>query len=274
MNDIQHTGNWSARIRDNTSSSRIRTKNQVRVLDYSDILISFWYYGAGMATGESFELAIRFNGAPAWTTVGDYKYEEDFTNGAWILATVNVPNPSSKKKMQIRFSNKADKNKGKIYLDDIALSGLPRQVVAPTNAPTAGPTTEAPIPMAPPVPQTPPTVSPVSPTPAPVSPTDDWVISNHRRCGASEADARLHCRTTCFSNTDCGTGKYCWGVHPNYCGSKPDPNPTCNYVRYGHRCGATEVLARETCGPTCRWAGDCNGNGICHGLQSNFCHCS
>jgi len=69
MDNIQHMGNWSARIRDNSRSSRIRTTDLVRVLDYSDILISFWYYGAGMATGESFELAIKFKGETDFITV-------------------------------------------------------------------------------------------------------------------------------------------------------------------------------------------------------------
>merc|ERR1711862_989249 len=86
---------------------------------------------------------------------------------------------------------------------------------------------------------------------------EDWVISREPRCGANEFDARNNCRNTCSTNADCDAGQWCWVVHDNYCESKPDPNPTCNNPGYGHRCGTTELLARETCGPECRWAGDC-----------------
>merc|ERR1712176_584241 len=92
---------------------------------------------------------------------------------------------------------------------------------------------------------------------------DDWVVSTESRCGTSEADARGNCRGTCATTSDCNVqeGQLCWNVHPNYCGSKPEPVVTCSNPAWGTRCGKSELLARELCGVSCQWAGECTGEG-------------
>mmetsp|Transcript_2782 Transcript_2782/g.4157 ORF Transcript_2782/g.4157 Transcript_2782/m.4157 type:complete len:483 (-) Transcript_2782:24-1472(-) len=123
--------------------------------------------------------------------------------------------------------------------------------------------------------------SPISTTAPPVTPTNNndddsnWVLSTASRCGLDEADARGHCRNTCATNEDCDPGQACWVVHPNFCGSKPDPVVTCDTPQYGSRCGVSELWARETCGTSCAWNHPCTGAGeSCFSIVSNFCQCS
>jgi chitinase len=112
-------------------------------------------------------------------------------------------------------------------------------------------------------------------TPAPVGGQtwQDWVMSTESRCGSSEVDARGNCRDRCAYNTDCDAGQYCWGVHANYCGSKPQPTECNSTPKGGHRCGVSELVARETCGMSCTNASQCNDGESCHGVNVNFCEC-
>jgi hypothetical protein len=92
----------------------------------------------------------------------------------------------------------------------------------------------------------------------------DWTLSKDTRCGYDVTDARVNCRQTCSSRTECMDQGFndCFVVHNNYCGSKPDPIE-CSTIVNGFPCGVSELVARETCSRTCRSAWDCNtGAGI------------
>jgi hypothetical protein len=84
--------------------------------------------------------------------------------------------------------------------------------------------------------------------------TGELVLDNSPRCGTSELDAREQCKPICATDSDCGTGEFCWSVHTNYCGSIPQrvyENPTQSSVI--SRCGVSEEMARTFCGEPCSW---------------------
>jgi len=111
-----------------------------------------------------------------------------------------------------------------------------------------------------------------APAPAPAIPKDQWVLSTTTRCGSSEADARGKCGPTCSTNNDCSTGENCWSVYGNYCDSKPQPLDCNGVFDTQMRCGASELLARETCGAVCQSAFDCGGE-YCFPIHKNYCEC-
>mmetsp|Transcript_6562 Transcript_6562/g.7510 ORF Transcript_6562/g.7510 Transcript_6562/m.7510 type:complete len:258 (+) Transcript_6562:2285-3058(+) len=100
------------------------------------------------------------------------------------------------------------------------------------------------------------------------------------RCGRDSYDARSKCGKTCQIAGhwgECDGSDRCYTVQPNYCGSKPDPDPTCNNYKSDFRCGVDEFHARESCGETCNphdpqscsnWPAE-----TCHQTEYNYCHC-
>ena len=119
-----------------------------------------------------------------------------------------------------------------------------------------------------------PTAKPTAATPAPTkAPTEvvELVIDRKNRCGPSELHARETCGNVCQSSLDCAAGEWCWGVHPNYCGSIPKRvyvNPIQSTV--WTRCGKSELDARSFCGEPCTW--QCSGVGeTCQSVNANYC---
>ena len=142
-------------------------------------------------------------------------------------------------------------------------SSTVNSIVQANNGECSGSSPPPPVgsPVAPPMsaPVSPPIAPPISPPVSPpVSPpSGEWVVSTANRCGASELDARGNCGQTCTSNSECGSGEYCWGVHANYCDSK-DNFDFCSDLSQANalpRCGVNELEARERCGNTCSHCG-------------------
>jgi hypothetical protein len=111
-------------------------------------------------------------------------------------------------------------------------------------------------------------VTPVTPAPAMAS----FIVSTKARCGVSELDARGNCREDCTNG--CPAGQWCWGVHANYCDSKPAPNcvnPVQDPDRF--RCGTSELEARELCGAPCPsgWPTNCAEGENCFSVNTNYC---
>jgi hypothetical protein len=148
-----------------------------------------------------------------------------------------------------------------VVSEPLPLTPAPTQATPqPTSEPTPDPT---PLPTA--------AVTP-APTKAP-QPTNggELVIDRQHRCGPSELHARETCGKVCVSQSDCEAGEWCWGVHPNYCGSIPkrvytDPVQSNVWTR----CGKSELDARSFCGEPCTW--QCSGEGeTCIAVNSNYC---
>jgi len=152
----------------------------------------------------------------------------------------------------------------------------PQETPQPTDGtPTSGPTSQpTPLPTT-----SQPTGEPTAVTPAPTKapqetpqPTEgELVIDQQNRCGPSELHARETCGKVCVSSADCSAGEWCWGVHPNYCGSIPKrvyDNPAQSSV--WTRCGTSELDARSFCGEPCTWQCSVAGE-RCMAVQSNYC---
>jgi len=138
---------------------------------------------------------------------------------------------------------------------------------APTTEPTEVPSYTLP----PDVPSYTPTNTPtIEPS---IMPTPELVVDYQSRCGRSELHAREKCGKPCRSNDECGNGKYCWGVHGNFCGSIPKRKyrrPVQSNI--WHRCGVDEIRARTFCGAPCSWNQPCLVPGeTCQNTHSNFC---
>jgi len=129
-------------------------------------------------------------------------------------------------------------------------TSLPTTSARPTPSPTASPT---------PTNIFSPTTTTTSTTTAATATTTSstsgaLVLNNASRCGTTELDARERCKPICATDSDCGTGEFCWSVHANYCGSIPQRvyvNPVQSSVT--SRCGVSEVTARSFCGEPCSW---------------------
>jgi len=154
----------------------------------------------------------------------------------------------------------------------------PEPVSAVTPVPTPEPipaVTPVPTPAATPTPTQVPTPSPTK-VPTSDTPTDNWIKSTGHRCGSNELDARGMCKEKCTTITDCDymNGEYCWGVFPNYCDDKPAPTP-CTTESTVHRCGTSELHAREFCGTPCTSNADCTGpEDLCFPVHKNYCDCA
>ena len=73
---------------------------------------------------------------------------------------------------------------------------------------------------------------------------------------------------------DSRSGKACYSVHENYCGSIPQRTYTDPIVStVYHRCGVSEVFARTFCGTPCTWSTQCNDaiGETCVGVHPNYC---
>lgn len=96
-----------------------------------------------------------------------------------------------------------------------------------------------------------------------------------KMCGKNAHDARARCGKECNHSGDCPGGQWCWIVEQSYCGSKPDPSPTCTNLKAKPRCGTSIFEATEMCGRECHNDNDCNTDGgeRCFQPHMNYCHC-
>eukprot|EP00804_Cyclotella_cryptica_P013618 CCRYP_012959-RA/>CCRYP_012959-RA protein AED:0.23 eAED:0.23 QI:79/1/1/1/1/1/5/123/765 len=149
----------------------------------------------------------------------------------------------------------------------------------PSSPPSNKPTTLQPVtpkPTSPPS-NKPTTLQPVTPKPTTGTGTTtpnptQLVVSTSPRCGISEIDARERCQKECVSSADCPSGQWCWGTHPNYCGSIKQRiyyNPVQSSV--WTRCGTDEIFARTFCTQACTWQGQCPSGQSCLSLHPNYC---
>jgi len=109
-------------------SLRLRKKQGVvskpqNIRDYSTVKIDFKYNSKGMEDGEDFIVQMKFNGSSQWTEVGKWVKGEDFTNNEWNDASVTA---ETNNKTNLKFRIKVQGNQGndRIFIDDVALSGI------------------------------------------------------------------------------------------------------------------------------------------------------
>jgi hypothetical protein len=136
----QHSGYKSLELRDDTDTSLSFT-NPFPVESYSALKVEFWYKSFGFddaSDGFVLEFADGVDGTE-WATKGSWTYKvNDFTsNNKWRSASVKFEIDTDT--MRIRFRNKANSRKDKLYIDDVTVSGGADPSAMPTSSPSLSP---------------------------------------------------------------------------------------------------------------------------------------
>ncbi len=117
-----NSGSYSIRLRDNTTTSLMTTSNQ-NWSAYEELTVEFSYITVSFDnSNEDFWLQISTNGGSSYTTVGDWNFSTNFTNGVRGTATVVIPGPfTANTRLRIRCDASADDDQ--VYIDDVVISG-------------------------------------------------------------------------------------------------------------------------------------------------------
>ena len=115
-----YEGNYSIRLRDNTSSSTM-TLGSFNVSGYSSIDVSFYFYPYSMENGEDFW--VQFYDGSSWQTVAAYASGSSFTNNSFYSANVTIDSGSYNfpSNAQFRFRCDASGNNDHIYIDQVSI---------------------------------------------------------------------------------------------------------------------------------------------------------
>lgn len=113
---------YSIQLRDNTTSSLMTTTSQNCAI-YTEMKVSFSYITASFDNSdEDFWLQISKNGGSTYTTVADYNYSVQFTNGVRQNVTVTIPGPFTSN-TRFRFRCDASADDDQVYIDDVVITG-------------------------------------------------------------------------------------------------------------------------------------------------------
>jgi len=116
-------GQYSIRIRDNSSSSNARSP----ILDLSgntQVTYEFHYYPSGMDNNEDF--FVEFYNGSSYEVIGQYKRPDDFVNGNYYSPAPIVLNSSDynfNANNRFRMRCDASVNNDRIYFDQVIISG-------------------------------------------------------------------------------------------------------------------------------------------------------
>lgn len=113
---------YSIQLRDNTTTSFMTTSSQ-NCANYTEMKVSFSYVAVSFDNAnEDFWLQISTNGGSTYTTVADYNYSVQFTNGVRQNATVTIPGPFTAT-TRFRFRADASADDDVVYIDDVVITG-------------------------------------------------------------------------------------------------------------------------------------------------------
>lgn len=117
-----NTGTYSIQLRDNTNTSIMTTTSQ-NCSNYTEMKVSFSYVAVSFDnSNEDFWLQVSTNGGSSYTTVADFNYGAQFTNGVRQNVTVTIPGPFSAN-TRFRFRADASADDDKVYIDDVVITG-------------------------------------------------------------------------------------------------------------------------------------------------------
>ncbi|WP_290671089.1 endonuclease [Kordia sp.] len=119
-----YEGNYSIRIRDNSSTASSMTLNNVDVSPYDTVEVEFHFYSYSMETGEDFWL--RYNNGSGWQTVKAYASGTDFQNNNFYSSKVTLDSGSYNfvNDASFRFQCDASANADQIYIDQVSIKGI------------------------------------------------------------------------------------------------------------------------------------------------------
>lgn len=113
---------YSIQLRDNTTTSVMSTTSQ-NCTAYSEMKVSFSYIAVSFDNAnEDFWLQISSNGGSTYTTVADFNYSVEFTNGVRKNVTVTIPGPFTAT-TRFRFRADASADDDVVYIDDVVITG-------------------------------------------------------------------------------------------------------------------------------------------------------
>jgi len=115
------SGNYTIRIRDNSSTSFI-TSDNIDASNYNDLTVEFSYYPVELEDGEDFWLQLSTDGGATFNTIKTWVKGTDFNNSTAYSETVNI-NQAFSANTKIRFRVDASVNNDRVYFDDIIISG-------------------------------------------------------------------------------------------------------------------------------------------------------
>ena len=116
-----NSGTYAVRLRDNTSTSNIRTGN----LDFSGtsrVQIDFTYITVSFDNpSEDFFLEYSTNGGSSWSQIEEWNLNDEFVNNQRYFEQV-VFDATFSSTTQFRFRSDASNNGDRLYLDDIVIT--------------------------------------------------------------------------------------------------------------------------------------------------------
>ena len=115
-------GNFSIRIRDNSSSSTMTLSN-IDVTPYSQIVVDFYFYVNSMENGEDFWL--QFYDGSSYITAQSWVSGSGISNGSFYNATVTLTPAQFNfaSNAGFRFRCDASGNNDQIYIDQVTITG-------------------------------------------------------------------------------------------------------------------------------------------------------
>jgi hypothetical protein len=115
-------GNYSIRLRDNSSSS-IMTLNNQDVSQYDDVTVDFEYYISSFEGSEDFWL--RYYDGSTWQTVATFEKGVDFNGNGFYSGSVALSslNHNFSSNAGFRFQCDASANNDKVFIDKIIMTG-------------------------------------------------------------------------------------------------------------------------------------------------------
>ncbi|MFN0013426.1 MAG: choice-of-anchor B family protein [Saprospiraceae bacterium] len=128
---------YSIQLRDDTNSSLTTTSNQ-NCSNYSEIKVTFSFITVSFDNAnEDFWLQISTNGGSTYTTVADWDYSVNFTNGVRQNVTVTIPGPFTST-TRFRFRCHASADDDQVYIDDVVITGCQPTFMLGSNSEGAG----------------------------------------------------------------------------------------------------------------------------------------
>ncbi len=117
-----NSGTYSIQLRDNTGTSVMTTTNQ-NWTSYDEVTVEFSFITVSFDnSNEDFWLQISTNGGTSYTTVGDWNYSVQFTNGVRGSGSVVIPGPFTST-TRLRFRCDASADDDQVYIDDVVITG-------------------------------------------------------------------------------------------------------------------------------------------------------
>ena len=130
-----NSGSYTVRLRDDSSSSFIRTNN-LNFEGVSRVQIDFSYIVVGFDNaGEEFLLDYSTNGGSTWTQIEEWNLTDEFQNNQRKFDTVEL-DATFTANTRFRFRCNASTNGDRVYLDDIVITSCTTTEPTDTEAPS------------------------------------------------------------------------------------------------------------------------------------------